>query len=352
MPYYLVPNIPHLVKRADEEEWLRDCDDSCGNGRANCKCVLDLGTEVAGKRTPHHHLCVLCLRAAVGCGKMDNPYVNFDHEYERESLLSEPIERLRGAFVLYQASDYVKTGPRAIEQKLIPPQPSTINPLRVTRTYANWIDDLFVTYDTADLDSHFTEDIISNNDQMRDWCVCICQNPKCQAPGMLSYKDHDREVGIHHAYLDILEGAVVCMSCEQPVSYLTANRETNTVDLRHINEGLVSRCTFCTSVIAFDPRCTFQMCRNCTEDLSSQYEIAKKVCHYCHAPICIGKRSGRGFETHHLDTRPENDANDDEANSIYLCKKHRLKYYIEDGNGRENAGKGFPKRRRSSISKN
>lgn len=300
-----------ILSRNTEEEYLKDCDDTCSNS-SNCICKKMFQTTLAGKALKEILLdcCLLCHRHDVTTrffsGKVDcetklNQYVNISSQYpfnyliDCENNIPGVYKGVYGAFIIFNQNDYTKVSDNSIIQNI----PHV--------TDSHWINGNF------DIDNSNVKTTLSPV-----WQICYCENPKCKNT-LLSCKNVRYGIGIENTFYNLHEDKIECKKCLHKVCFKDSNPQTGLILFENL---YMSRCYFCHTLIDYKPNETLQCCQHCEDSQNVDLILNTRICARCKNIVTNNKRSG-GLNMYKI-------VNSDNCKYyVYLCKNHRLKKNIK-----------------------
>jgi hypothetical protein len=269
-----------VAQKSEEDLLLATCDGTCSNGE-KCRCIVDIGTELAGQAMFDYGFttCVLCQRA------IGQQYCTIPENY--------PVSWIYDGYkIKYDKGNYRRIGTNSIEQ--------VIDQVCEDDTYKeSWISSLYYT-------STELVDVNSVN-----WKLVVCDTPKCKHP-VHAYIDVHRAIGVSNSYYDVVDECVKCEFCHKALRYIFSNN-----GIVEYNNQSYTQCRFCSTIIFFSPKVPVQVCTTCTAQCKSDVQKGRHICFYCKNSVNVSQR--KNIQEFKIRKTPTS-----RTETVYLCRLHRV----------------------------
>lgn len=265
-----------ILQKTEEEHLLSTCDGTCKNG-TNCKCVVDIGSELSGQAMYDYGFsdCLLCQRAngQQFCTIPDNYPVDWIYD---------------GYKIRYDKSNY------KLKNK------NTIEHIIDTDLYEEtWLSTLYYT----------STSLISSVSV--DWRLAVCDTSRCKHP-IHAYIDVHRAIGVSHSYYDVVDRVVKCENCHKELRYIDSDNS-----IVEYKENKYTQCRFCSTVIIYTNGIAVQTCTTCTNNCKSDIQKGRHICLYCKNAVNINQR--KNIQEFKIRKTPTSC-----TETVYLCRLHRV----------------------------
>lgn len=270
-----------VVRRLEEELLLATCDGTCSNAE-NCKCIIDIGTQLAGQAMYDYGFitCVLCQRAN------GQEYNTIPDNYP-ESWIYD------GCKIKYDKGDY------KVSQNDLNSIEQVIDETKENLIEESWLSSLYYT----------STELVDTS--VVDWKLAVCETQKCKC-NVHAYIDVHRAIGVSSSYYDVSSKVVKCELCHSSLKYIPSDDGVVVY-----NDQKFIKCRFCSTIIFFQENAPVQLCTTCTKKCQNDVQKSRHICLYCKNSVNVAQRKNiqefkiRKTPTSHVET-------------VYLCRLHRI----------------------------
>lgn len=269
-----------IVQKVEEELLLASCDGTCSNGR-ECRCVVDIGTDLPGQAMFDYGFttCVLCQRAN------GQEYCTIPENY--------PISWIYDGYkIKYDTSNYRKIGPNSIEHNTDGVDQDDIYK-------ESWVSSLYYTA-TELVDTKFA-----------NWKLVVCDTPGCKH-NVHVYIDVHRAIGVSNSYYDVIDECVKCEFCHNALRYIDSNN-----GIVEYDNQTYTQCRFCSTIIFFTPKVPVQVCTTCFKHCKSDVQKGRHICLYCKNTVNVTQK--KNIQEFKIRKTPTS-----RTETVYLCRLHRV----------------------------
>lgn len=268
-------------QKSEEDLLLATCDGTCSNG-PNCKCIVDVGTELAGQAMFDYGFttCLLCQRFA------GQSFCTIPDYYPKSWIYD-------GCKIKYDKAHY------RVSQHDVNSIEQIIDESKEELVEGTWISTLYYT-STELVDS-----------KVVDWELAVCEGSKCKF-NVHAYIDVHRAIGVSNCYYDVLNRCVKCEGCHSKLIFIPS--EDGIVEYK---DQKYTKCRFCSAIIFHQLNIPVQLCTTCIKKCQNDDQKSRHICLYCKNSVNVAQRKNiqefkiRKTPTSHIEM-------------VYFCRLHRI----------------------------